>query len=108
MIWFLRTLSSEMRMRGKYRVSWNFSVVETLTALAVEEDGFIAENTADEIVHCRLFEFTTVLLAIAVESRRTFNLLSQKIADVYNKQEFESVYQSIRPHRAYVQGYIDI
>ena len=82
MVWFLGTLTIRSLEGGGYLVSGDFSVVETFTAFAVEEDGLVAEDTADESVHCRFFEFASVLLAIAIETCRSFDLFFQKLTDI--------------------------
>ena len=91
-------------------VSRDFSVVEAFAALAVEENGFVAEDAADEIVHCWFFEFAPILLAVAVETRRPFYLFSQEIADIYPLTLDSSyLYLLIRPlRRAFDREYIDI
>jgi len=66
-----------------YLVSGDFGIVETFAAVAVEEDGFIAKDAADEIVHCGFFEFAAVLLAVAGETCRSFDLFFQEITDIY-------------------------
>jgi hypothetical protein len=82
MVWLLGTLTIRSLEGGGYLVSRDFSVVETFTAVAVEEDGCVAEDIADEIVHCWFFEFASVLLAIAFETCRSFDLMFQKLTDI--------------------------
>lgn len=77
-----------------YLVSGDFGVVETFAAVAVEEDGFIAKDTADEVVHGRLFEFTSVLFAVALETCWSFDLFFQEITDIYT-----STRPLIKPHQ---------
>jgi len=56
--------------------------------VTVQEDGFIAEDTAYEFVHCWFFKCATVLFAIAVECCRTCDFFFKKVGDIYNKQGF--------------------
>jgi hypothetical protein len=93
-------------------VSWDFCVVETFTAITIEEDGFIAKDTADEFIHFRFFEFAAVLRAIAAETCRSSNLILEKVANVSTVRRDASyiggAHQASRLlHRACVQGYID-
>jgi len=79
---------------GEYFVSGDFSVVKTFAAITVEEDGFVAKDTADEIIHGWFFEFASVLFAIAVEACRPFDLFLQKVTDIYSStQTPKSTYQ---------------
>jgi hypothetical protein len=64
-------------------VARDFCVIETFATVAVEEDGFIAKDVADEFIHCWFFEFTSVLFAIAVETCGTLNLFFQEVTDIY-------------------------
>jgi hypothetical protein len=64
-------------------VAGDFSVVKTFTAVAVEEDGRISENTSNKFIHCWFLEFAAVFLAITVELGRSFDFLLQKVTDIY-------------------------
>jgi len=85
MVRFLRTLEDQRCILSGltgYLISWDFCIIETFTAVTVEEDGFIAKDTADEFVHFWFFEFAAVLVAIALESCGSSNLVLEKVTDI--------------------------
>jgi len=78
MVWFRRTLGGQRCILSGlpgYLISWDFCIIETFAAVTVEEDGFIAKDTADEFVHFWFLEFAAVLVAIALESCGSSNLV---------------------------------
>jgi len=68
-----------------YLVSRDLSIIKTLTALAVEEDGFIAEDAAYELIHCWFFKFAAILLSVATKARWTFNFFCQEITNIWHE-----------------------
>ena len=73
MIRFVRALSSTPEEIA-YLISWDFGVVQTFAALTVQKDRLVPKDATNELIHRRFFEFASILLAIAIEARGTFNL----------------------------------
>jgi len=117
MVWFRRTLEGQGRILSVlvgYLISWDFCVIETFAAITIEEDGFITKDIADKFVHFRFFEFAAVLMAIAVESCGSSNLVLEKVTDISivrrNRRGNRRTHRSnhLLLHRAFVQGYMHI